>query len=308
MRVYRGFSDTSLKPRARAVAIGIFDGVHRGHSLILRKALASAKKLRASATVVTFDPHPQKVLSPGRTPKILMSLEHRLHFFATHGVKETVVVPFNKGFSRVSHQDFLKKLLLKKLGMRSLSVGEDFRFGRKALGGRDYLKKESRAEGFALFLSPALSYKGRPVSSTRIRERIEKGDLKEASRMLGRPVSVSGTVVHGRSRGSRIGFPTANLNPHHETLPPPGVYAARGELGGKYLQGVVHIGERPTFQDRRKTLEVHFLDFHRPLYGREIELAFLGRLRGVRTFPDARVLVRQIRKDILRARALFRSR
>ena len=308
MKIYRGFEDKKLKDRPRAVAIGIFDGVHRGHQLILKKMLASAKKMHASSTVVTFDPHPQKVLSPKHlNPKILMSLRHRLHFFSSLGVQETLVVPFNKKIAGVSHEDFLEKLLLERLGMRSLSVGRDFRFGRKAGGDRHYLTARQKRSGFHLFLSPALSFLGKPISSTRIRQLIEDGDLKQASKMLGRPVSVSGTVVRGRARGRKIGFPTANLNPHHETLPPAGVYAAKGYLGKRLLKGMVHIGKRPTFKDMEKSLEVHFLDFHRNIYGREIELTFLGKLRDTRTFADGRALAKQIRKDILKAKALFRG-
>ena len=309
MKIYRGFKDKKLKRRARAVAIGIFDGVHRGHQLILKKALASAKKLHATPMVVTFDPHPQKVLSPKHlNPKILMSLEHRLRFFASMGIQETLIVPFNKKTAGISHGDFLKKLLLGRLGMRSLSAGRDFRFGRKASGDRRYLAEQSKKERFGLFLSPALPFGGKAISSTRIRQLIEEGGLKQASRMLGRPVSVSGTVVHGRGRGRKVGFPTANLNPHHETLPPPGVYAAMGTLGGRLLKGMVHIGQRPTFRDREKSLEVHFLDFHRDIYGREIELIFLAKLRPVRAFSSAKALAKQIQTDIRKAKGLFRSR
>jgi riboflavin kinase/FMN adenylyltransferase len=308
VKIYRGFEDRRLKRRARAVAIGIFDGMHRGHKLILKKAIDSAKKKRVVPTVVTFDPHPQKVLSPRhRNPKILMSLEHRLNFFSSVGVKETLIVPFNKKFARISHQDFLNELLLKRLGMRSLSVGRDFRFGRQAKGDRFYLAGQSKKAGFDLFLSPALSFCGKAISSTRIRQLIEEGDLKQASKMLGRPVSVSGTVVHGRGRGKKVGFPTANLDPHHETLPPAGVYAAVGRLGGRLLKGMVHIGHRPTFGDKQKSLEVHFLDFHRNIYGRDIELVFLAKLRPVRSFPDGKALARQIQTDIRRAKSLIFS-
>ena len=308
MKIYRGFQDKYLKRHARAVAIGIFDGVHRGHQLILKKALASAKKKRTGSMVVTFDPHPQKILSPKHlNPKILMSLRHRLQFFSSMGIGETLIVPFNKKFAGISHEDFLKKLLLKRLGMKSLSVGQDFRFGWKAQGDRTYLNEQRKKNNFDLFLSPALSFRGRPISSTRIRQLIEEGDLKQASKMLGRPVSVSGTVVRGRGRGRTIGFPTANLNPHHETLPPAGVYAAVGYLGKRLLKGMVHIGKRPTFKDTEKSLEVHFLDFHRDIYGREIELIFLGKIRDIRAFPDGQTLARQIRKDILKAKRLFRA-
>ncbi len=308
MKVYRGFEDKQLKGRPRAIAIGIFDGVHRGHQLILKKACVCAKKMRLMPMVLTFDPHPQKVLSSKhQTPKILMSLEHRVRFFSSQGIAETLVVPFDKKFSRFSHEDFLNTLLIKRLGMKSLSVGRDFRFGYQALGDSRYLLQQSKKLRFGLFLSAPLSFRGRVISSTRIRRLIEAGNLKQASSMLGRPVSVSGTVVRGRGRGRSIGFPTANLNPHHETLPPTGVYAAVGVLDGRVLKGMVHIGQRPTFGDKEKSLEVHFLNFHRNIYDREIELIFLEKLRAVRDFPNQQALAKQIQKDIHHAKSLIFS-
>jgi riboflavin kinase/FMN adenylyltransferase len=306
MKIYRGFQDRRLKCRARAIAIGIFDGVHRGHQLILKKAMISAKKMRTTPLVITFDPHPQKVLFPKhRNPKILMSLEHRLRFFSSLGIREALMIPFNKKFSNISHETFLEDFLIKQLRMKSLSVGHDFRFGYKALGECRYLEQQSKKMGFRLFLSRPLSFRGRIISSTRIRQLIEAGDLKQASSMLGRPVSVYGTVVHGRGRGRSVGFPTANLNPHHETLPPPGVYAVSGHLAGRSLKGLVHIGPRPTFRDKEKSLEVHFLDFKRKIYGRELELFFLAKLRGVRTFSSRETLANQIQKDIQKSKSLM---
>ncbi len=306
MIVYRGFQDKRLKIRPRALAIGIFDGVHRGHQLILKKAFSSAKKIRAISMVITFDPHPQKVLSPKhQNPKILMSLDHRLRFFSSLGIQETLVVPFNRKFANISHEDFLNVLLLKKLGMKSLSVGRDFRFGRKAAGDSRYLTQQSKKNGFRLFLSPVLFFRTQAISSTRIRHLIENGDLKQATKMLGRPVSVSGTVVHGRGRGHSVGFPTANLNLHHETLPPEGVYAAVGYLGKRLLRGMVHIGPRPTFKDKERSLEVHFLNFHRNIYGSEIELIFLAKIRPIRSFDNPQKLAKQIKMDIQRAEACW---
>ena len=306
MKVYRGFEDPKLKRTARAIAIGIFDGVHRGHAVILKKAIHSARRLRARSMALTFEPHPRKVLTQKKiAPKILMSLEHRLRLFARLGVSETLIVPFNKKFSKITHEDFLKKWLIGKLGMKALSVGHDFRFGRFARGDEHYLKMRSREDGFKLSLVPPLKFRGRTISSTGIRRLIESGDLARASEKLGRPVSLYGTVVYGRGRGRRVGFRTANLDPHHETLPPAGVYAAFGFVGKRRLNSVVHIGKRPTFGDEQKSVEAHFLDFKGDLYGREIELFFLGKLRNVRRFSTPRALARQIRADAQKARRLF---
>ncbi len=302
MIIYRGFGDRRLRRKKRAVAIGIFDGVHRGHQAILKKLLSEAKKLRASPMVVTFDPHPSVVLFPAKkSPAVLMSVRHRLAFIASLGVKEALVIPFTKHFSRTPREKFLRGLLIGRAGMASLSVGNDFRFGHKASGNAVFLKSESARLGFRLSLVKPVRQGAQVVSSTRIRLLIERSELGKARRMLGRPVSVCGTVVHGRGRGKSIGFPTANLDPHHEALPPDGVYAAYGYLNGRKLKGAIHIGRRPTFGDNEKSLEVHFLDFHGNLYGREVELVFVSRLRGTQCFKSPSALVQAIRRDVRKA-------
>ncbi len=300
MKIYHGFNDKALKFKKRAIAIGVFDGVHRGHEKILSHMMADAKGHGISPVVVTFDPHPAKILSPKQFhPTILMSLPHRLQFFQSMGIEEVIVVPFTKAFSRIPRERFLKTLL--SLGMDSLTVGHDFRFGAKALGDGVYLKQMMKPIGKRLCLVDAFKIAGEVVSSSRIRVLIEGGYLQSASRMLGRPVSVVGTVVHGRGRGKSTGFPTANLNPHHEALPPAAVYAAYGFLGKKKLRGVLHIGTRPTFGDRQKSLEIHFLGFHQRIYGRQIELIFVKKLRDIRRFKDAAELAGAITSDIRRA-------
>lgn len=297
MKVYSGFNDKKLRPKPRGVAIGVFDGVHRGHQLILSRLLTDARRAHAGSIAVTFDPHPSKVLRPKTDQPILISLSHRLRFFEKMGIDEALVIPFDRNFSKIDHQTFLHELLLKRLGMESLSVGADFCFGFNGLGDAYYLKQESKRLGFRLSLARPLKYGDEVISSTRIRRLIEQGLLKKAQCMLGRPVSVYGTVVHGRGRGRSIGFPTANLNPHHETLPPAGVYAAWGLLGGRRLKGVIHIGERPTFRDMEKSLEVHFINFNGDLYGRELELVFTARLRTTHKFRSQQELACAIQQD-----------
>ena len=297
MKIYNGFKDKRIRQKPRCIAVGIFDGVHRGHQRILSRALKDARRLHAEPMVITFEPHPNKVLRPERSQPILMSLSHRLRFFEKLGIQETLVIRFNKKFSKISHDFFLNELLHKKLAMKSLSVGVDFRFGFRGLGNAKFLSEESKRLGFRLSLAPPLKVDGAVISSTRIRRLIEKGDFKKAERMLGRPVSVYGMVVRGRGRGRSIGFPTANLNPHHETLPPSGVYAAWGFLNQTKLKGVIHIGQRPTFHDRQKSLEVHFFNFHKNIYGLEVELFFISRLRAIKKFKNREALVRAIQKD-----------
>lgn len=292
-----------IRRRPRAVAIGIFDGVHRGHQKIIQKITHRRGEIPA---VVTFDPHPGKILHPREFhPTILMSLEHRLRTLESLGVREAFVIRFDRRFSQVSHEKFLKKILLKQIGARFISVGDDFRFGHRGIGDRRYLESESCTRGFKLSVAPPLLFEKEPVSSTRIRRMIERGDLLRAKRMLGRTVSVYGTVVHGRGRGKKLGFPTANLNPHHEALPPVGVYAARGFLGDKPLKGVIHIGDRPTFKDKQRSLEVHFFNFHKTIYGRDLELLFIAKLRSIKRFSDPKHLAEAIQKDTVKAKRLL---
>ncbi len=301
MIVYSDFKDKKLKSKPRCVAIGIFDGVHRGHQKILKNVLRDARRTRATPSVITFEPHPNKVLNPGKGHPILMSLAHRLRYFERMGLAEALVIRFNKDFSKVTRESFLNQWLLKRLDMKFLSVGHDFRFGYRGLGDTSFLLENSKRLKLGLSLVKPLKYKGEIISSTRIRHLIETGDLKKAQKMLGRPVSVYGTVVRGRGRGKGLGFPTANLNPHHETLPPSGVYAAWGYLDGKKLKGVIHIGERPTFNDKERSLEVHFLNFHKDIYGKELELIFVAKLRGTQRFKGPKNLARAIKMDIARA-------
>ncbi len=301
MKVYEGLKDIRLKPQRRSVAIGIFDGVHRGHQKIIRQLIVDARRFRALPLVVTFEPHPNKILKPKNSHPILMSLPHRLRLFEKLGVAETVIVRFNKNFARVSREQFLEEGLIKRLGMRSLAVGHDFRFGYQGRGDTDFLRERAGERDFGLRVVPPLKYGRSIISSTRIRRLIERGQLKTAARMLGRPVSVYGTVVAGHGRGRKIGFPTANLNPHHETLPPSGVYAAWGYFDGRRLKGIIHIGERPTFNEKERSLEVHFLEFNEDIYGREVELIFVMKLRNIRHFSSPKLLAGAIKRDAQKA-------
>ena len=188
MKIYHGLHDKAIQRRKRCVAIGVFDGVHRGHQKILKQVVRDARRRHASPMAITFEPDPMKVLKPGAAHPILISLAHRLSFFEKMGFREALVIRFNRRFSKISHEIFLKRLLLKKLGMVSLAVGHDFRFGRRGLGNTSYLGKQSKALGFRLFVSEPVRAKNRIISSTVIRRLIESGELTKAAQMMGRPV------------------------------------------------------------------------------------------------------------------------
>ena len=293
------------------VSIGVFDGVHLGHQAILAANRRRARELGAVSTVVTFRRHPKKVLL-GRAPRTLTSLEHRLELFLRAGIERSLVLTFDEGLRELSAEDFVQRFLVDGLGARAFVLGFDSKFGRERRGTPALLE----SLGFDVEVVDKVVLDERPVSSTAIREAVELGDLAGAERMLGRPVTVLGTVVRGAARGRELGFPTANLNLHHELHPPPGVYVGRARIlargsddPGGPPEGphgaVANIGFRPTVDGpppEVPLLEVHLLDFDGDLYGRHLELSFLGRLRGEQRFAGLDELQAQIGRDVSAAR------
>ncbi len=273
--------------RPRKVAIGTFDGVHVGH----RKVIEGAD------TVLTFDPHPLSVIRPEAAPKLIMPFEIKRDVIEGLGVSELVVIPFDAGFSAIEAEEFCSRILIEILGAERVSVGENFRFGKRARGDPEMLR--SHAE-FSTRVVPLVEVDGETVSSTRIRALIAAGEVEGAMRCLGAPFLLEGTVVEGDKRGRRLGFPTANVVPHEEyAYPGHGVYAA-------FANGVpaaVNVGVRPTFETGRGVLIESFLiDHSSDLYGRTLRIAFIARLRGERRFPGVEKLVAQMRQDVEEAR------
>lgn len=309
MRVHRGLREAAADAalRGRSVALGVFDGVHLAHRRIIRRAVAAARKLGARATALTFDPHPKNVLFPDKRRPILQSLEHRLRLFSEMGVDEAVVIRFDRRFAATTAEGFLR-LLTRRLDARTVCVGHDFRFGRHGRGDTELLRSWAAATGRRVWIEPPYKVGGEVVSSTLIRGLVLKGELGRASRLLGRRFSVYGNVVRGHGRGRQIGFATANLNPHHETLPPAGVYAAWGTVRGRRVAAVVHIGPRPTFAEKDPSIEVHFLTPQPRLYGSSVEVGFVRKLRDINRFKSTAELKRAIRSDVRKARAFLRSR
>jgi len=285
-----------------AATIGIFDGVHKAHQRILKKLCQEARKDKLKSIVITFHPHPQKVLNPKVNIPFLMSLEHRIKLIKEAGIDSCRVIKFTKKFAKLSPEDFIRNLLIDKARLKTLIVGRDFLFGFKQKGGIDLLKKLSKKYNFKLYPINPIKIKNKMVSSTAIRKAIEKGDLKFASFMLGRPVSILGTVIKGRGVGKKIGFPTANINPHHESIPSAGVYAVDVKINKKLHKGILNIGTRPTFtKDKDPTIEIHIFNFRKNIYGRDLEIIFKRKIRNEKKFSSPKALKRQISSDILKA-------
>lgn len=311
MHVSQSIHDVgALPPVASVVSVGVFDGVHLGHLEILRRNVEHARMLEARPTVVTFREHP-KILLLGRAPRMLTSLEHKLELFRRAGIEHTVVLVFDAELRALSAAEFARDFLVQRLRARKFVLGFDSKIGRDREGTPEYL----RSLGLDVEVVGQVQVGGRAVSSTAIREAVELGDLAGAARMLGRRVAVYGDVVRGNQLGRVLGFPTANLDLHHELRPPTGVYAALARsldpadrAAGRAHEAVVNIGFRPTVSDVRPEVphvEAHLLDFEGDLYGRQLELEFVARLRDERRFPDVDRLRRQIEEDVAMARHLL---
>lgn len=301
-------------PPGSVVSIGVFDGMHLGHRAILAANVGRAERLGAVPTVVTFRRHPKEVLL-GRAPRTLTTLEHRLELFRRAGMGRAVVLTFDEELRRTPPEDFVREVCADGLGARAFVLGFDSKFGRDRAGTPDLV----RSLGYELEVVPKVVVGERAVSSTAIREAVELGDIDGAARMLGRPVSVFGEVVPGAKLGRELGFPTANLDLHHELHPPPGVYAARARIVEPTSvtavvsehPAVVNIGFRPTVEGDAAVaprVEVHLLDYAGDLYGLHLEVAFVARIRPEQRFDGLEALAAQIGRDVESARALLDER
>lgn len=310
MMVIKGIRTIKKPLPASVVTVGVFDGIHIGHALVIKKAVARAKDLGVKSVVVTFDPHPAKVMHPRTSVPSLISLAHRTRLIGSLGADILVVTKFTKAIAGLSAEKFVKRFLIDKLGMREMYVGENFYFGKGAAADKSALKKLSGKMGFKINVIKPVSLNGKIVSSSIIREQVVHGRLHEAARFLGRPVSVLGTVVKGLRIGRILGFPTANIDPHHEAIPPGGVYAVKVRYKKRLLGGVLNIGSRPTFfrsgGDGEPTVEVHIFNFNKDIYGEDLEINFIKKLRDERRFRNKDELAAQIRKDAAIAYCIVR--
>ena len=309
MKVLRGYRDAGRALVDPVLAIGIFDGVHLGHRKVIGSMMSSAS--RGDKTILTFDPHPVTVLSPHKAPPRIMSLSHRLRLFELMGIDAAVIVKFSKNIAGMSPEDFVERVIVGGLGSRSVFVGGNFNFGKNGSGNTTDFREIGRKSGVEVNIVAPVKRAGRIVSSTWIRELVAKGLIKEAERLLRRNISVLGTVVSGDGIGSVIGIPTANIDPHHEVIPPVGVYAVKVNVGGKLLSGVLNIGYKPTFYGRSRkreepVIEVHIVGYSGNLYGKDLEVFFVKKLRCEKKFSNIANLKEQIGKDIKAASSTSR--
>lgn len=304
MKVIYGLNRIKKFPKP-VVCLGVFDGMHLGHIRILKDVVKTARRINGTSMVVTFCPHPQKKES-------LYSLEHRLRLIREQGIQVCIVINFTKSFAETKAYNFIKEILHDKIGARFIYVGKNYRFGKHAAGNLDFLRKLSSRFNFKLKSFAVLNSDGKPISSTSIRNLIKAGKLNYAEKILGRPVSVLGTVVRGNSIARKLGYSTANINPHHEVIPPTGVYAVEAILEKERLRGICNIGVRPTFRkpgpvnDIAKHIEVHIFHFQKNIYGKYIEIQFFKKIREEVKFKNPALLIKQINKDIIKVKSLFR--
>lgn len=294
-----------------ALALGFFDGVHPGHQVVIKQAIDQARQIGATPAVVTFKEHPRS-LTLGKSPPLLTLIDQRLELFAELGIEAALVLSFTEELCRLDPEDYVKTVLVDCMSAKSLSVGFNHRFGRNRVGDAELLRQLGKKYDYTVNVAGEVIIEGSPVSSSRIRESIQRGDVEEAARLLSRPYAIQGEVEHGEGRGHAIGFPTANLHiPEEQVMPAMGVYAcyARLKEGNVRLPALVNIGNRPTFgEDKPVTTEVHLLDYDGDLYGQPVQLELLTYVRPERKFSGVDELKIQISADCEQARRFFNNR
>lgn len=306
MIVFKGIENITEDFRGSFVTIGNFDGVHLSHQFICRKLASEAKTAGAKSLIITFDPHPKMILHPDIRPFYLITtLEEKLKLLEGCGIDGVLVIPFSMDYSRVTAEEFVHGFLGKKLAIKKIIVGHDYTFGQGKKGSSDYLISCGREMGFAVEVVDAFKTGDKIISSTLIRNLIIKGDFEMVTALLGRCYNIAGLVVSGRGRGVGLGFPTANIEPEKELLPPAGIYAAFVEVEGKRFMAALNIGEKPTFEDYTFTFEAHLMDFSGDLRGKRLNTEFVEKLRDIIKFDDPERLKTQIAADVEKARSIL---
>ncbi len=310
MKVFDGLDALPAPFAPATVAIGTFDGVHRGHQALIATAVADARAHDRPALVFTFDRHPQELLAPDRAPAYLTTPAQRNRLIAELGADALVVAAFDRALSQMSPEAFVRDILKRRLGADSIVVGDNFYFGRERAGSAAYLREKADEFGFALHALEPVLVGGQPASSTRVREAIRAGDLAEAETVLGHSYLLAGTIVKGQQLGRTLGYPTANLAlTVNQVVPPDGVWAVVATLqDARNVNGACSLGERPTIEGAGRSLETFLFDFAEDLYGQEMELRFVQFLRPEAKFDSLDALVVQMARDVELARARLASR
>ncbi|PYT10710.1 MAG: riboflavin biosynthesis protein RibF [Acidobacteria bacterium] len=305
MRVFDDIATVRAHLKAPVATVGNFDGLHRGHQAIVDTVLNRARETGGSSLVVTFDPHPLKVLAPERAPRMLTTRKQKLALIEAAGIEFLLILPFTIELAEVSAERFVREHLAEGLGVSEVYVGANFNFGRGRAGTADLLVSLCGELGIRAAQVGEVLYLDSPVSSSRIRRALQAGEVELARELLGRPYVLAGMVIHGESRGVALGFPTANLASENDLVPQDGVYVSEAVLDGAARPAVTNIGSRPTFEGAAYAIETHILDFPGDLYGRPMEVRLLARLRPELKFASPAALVEQVRRDVQRARDYF---
>lgn len=308
MQIFRSLDELRSWSSRTVLAIGNFDGVHRGHQAILQNIRQRAAQLGAKSLAVTFNPHPVRVLRPEQAPRLITPLPQKLNLLAATEVDATVVIPFTPEFSQLSALEFARDVLLGSLKAVEVHEGDNFRFGHAAAAGPAELAQLGRELGFGVVAQPALRVRGIQISSSHVRRCIASGDMATTRALLGRPFSICSTQIRDRGVGARLTVPTINLAPYDELLPASGVYVTRLKMGGKLFDAVTNAGHRPTFGENAFSIESHLLKFEEMDLPPDapLELCFLSRLRDERKFVSPAALKEQIIRDAAQARRYFR--
>ena len=310
MQVIRSFDELARVAHGVYMAIGVFDGVHVGHQRVIGQAREDARAAGGTSVALTFDPHPMRVLQPEKAPLLLTSTEHKLRLIEQLGADACLLMRFDKPFSETPAGRFIEMVADKRNQLREICVGTRFRFGHNRAGDVRLIEKLAATYGFIVKeIKSVHTSTGEMISSTAVRQHVLHGQIDRAAVMLGRPFSILGTVEKGDRVGHELGYPTANLNPHNEIMPPDGVYAGRVLIAREQFGGVANIGVRPTFanRDRKRVLEIHIFNFDRKIYGQDLEVLFLQKLRDERKFDSVDALRAQIAADEQTAREIIKS-
>ena len=305
MRLFHGTDNAEIQ-RPTVLTLGVFDGLHLGHQLIMRTVVERARAIGAVPTVITFDPHPRAVLHPESAPPLLQTFDQKIEALAVLGIEQAIVVRFTRQFSELAAEDFLTDVINDRLHAREVYLGKGFAFGHNREGNIELLKRVGGDLGFVAGEVPEVSLRGRRVSSSKIRELLSRGKVNIARRMLGRPYGVEGRVAHGVERGHVLGFPTANLHPQNRVIPRNGVYVTGTLINGEWRKSVTNVGLRPTFgSESEPSVETFVMDWEGDLYGDVVRVRFLHRLRDERKFSSVDELKTQIGRDVERAGSFF---
>lgn len=305
------FLDNAERIPNSVITVGTFDGVHAGHRAIIDTVVEKAEQRDARSVLVTFDPHPRDIINPGDDGiKLLTTLQERSEILEELGIDTMVVIPFDRDFSLLSSEEFVRDIIYSKIGVSEFVIGYDHQFGRNREGTIETIERLGGELGFEAYVVSKREVGEKTVSSTAIRNAIsEGGNVEEAAKFLQRPYRLNGTVVHGDKRGKEIGFPTANIKPEHsrKIIPRDGVYAVRVRINGDLYDGMMNIGTRPTFDGKVRMLEVNLFNFDEDIYGKEVQVRFYNRIRDEKKFDGREELIEQLQQDEKKSKEMLRN-